>query len=649
MNNILISITLTLLLVALVGMEQTRQTDRPTVPTPDSCTACHTMEAAPLSAGHDVGAMGCSPCHMGNGQAFEKRRAHHGMVSNPGDLRVVDATCGRGGCHPALAARIKTSVMATAAGMLRALDILWGTRGPRDAALLWAEETPRDAPRDYWAKLCAACHLWWPKGRGLGEQRLRGGGCSACHVAGPKPPRLEQTGLFRHSRLTMMVPMENCVRCHNRSARIGLSYQGLAEDNGSGGPHAAGALNPLRLSGGRYAMHIRPDVHFTAGMICIDCHTGTEIMGDGTAHPRLRGQLDVACADCHTPRFMPASSPYTHPAGRDAQTMRATRAEGMRLTALNPALPALRDAPLAYTAARSTPLYALRLKTKPRTSIPGQAVLHRKTDGKALDIPLHNRPQPHHALRGHERLSCQSCHSPLIPQCYGCHVTLRADTTQTDLLLGDETPGRWEERLDHARLRNPGLALRDGRRIVPYSPCEVSVTVAGADGVAIPGLSRSGMTMTPFDPHTTRTRSRTCLDCHLPPTSKSRTAPLAHGKDGMNGPAIRGAHDASSPAITTQFAPKRTAPPNDTTGHRLPESGDRALCEKEMAAIYSVAPCLPCHGRYDDPVYLDFHGARDRIRHGDAPRCGYPAPSIWRNARRTDIQAGDTALSTSTH
>ncbi|WP_461208222.1 hypothetical protein [Desulfocurvus sp. DL9XJH121] len=595
MKNVFAILCLGLMLILLLGTERSLRHGRPATPTADSCAACHTAEPPGISAGHNASAMGCSPCHLGNGLAFDRSRAHHGMVRNPGDLRVVDATCGRGGCHPALAGRVKRSVMATASGMLASLDALWGTQGPRDATLLWAEDSPRDPPRDYWAKLCAACHLWWPKGRGLGEQRLRGGGCTACHAAGPAPPRLENAGAFRHARLTMAVPVDNCVRCHNRSARVGLSYQGLVEDFGSGGPHTDGGLNPLRLSGGRFAARIRPDAHFEAGMACIDCHTGSEIMGDGTAHERLRGQLDVACADCHAPRFLPPPAPGRSPAG-------ARRAEGERLAAMNPALPPLGDAPLAYTAAKGSPLYALRRKSPPKGRIPGEAVLLRKADGKALSIPLHATPQPHHALRGHERLACQACHSPLMPQCRGCHVAWDPQARQTDLLLGRETPGRWTESQDYARLLRPALALRAGGRIAPFSPCEVFVHAAGPSVGPAPEPSRVAVDLASFDPHATRSASRACLDCHLAP------APVPEGRASRYG---------------------------------YPGPGDRALDARERDAVLAVAPCLPCHGTYADAVYQNFAASRTRLRAGDAPRCRCPEPA------RTGTDGG--ALSSCTH
>lgn len=609
---------LLLLLAAVSGVEYARRGARPAGAAADSCTVCHRLEEETLSTGHPAAAMGCSPCHLGNGLAHDKDRAHYGMVKNPGDLRVVDATCGRGGCHPERAARVKTSVMATASGILASLDGLWGTRGPRDAATLWTDEG-RDPPRDYWAKLCAACHLWWPKGRGLGEQRLRGGGCAACHMAGPAGEPPEASGALRHARLVMLPPMENCVRCHNRSARIGLTYQGLAEVHVSGGSRRNTRPDGPRLSGGRLAMRVEPDAHFAAGMACIDCHTGAEVMGDGRAHPGLRGQLDVSCADCHTPRFEAAAD-----AGPDGK---AARAEAERLAALVPALPALDRAPLARTARKGSPLYALRPDAPPHGDVPGRAVLLRKADGKPLPVALHERPKPHHALRGHERLGCQACHSPLMPQCYGCHVTLHPDETQADLLLGRETPGRWRERLDYSRLLGPALGLRGGKRVVPFSPCQVFASTLGRDGAPVVPLARARMAMTSFDPHSTRLRSRTCQDCH----QDTRTLGLGAASlpDG-GGP--RPASTGRAPAPGGLAPLEVFVTPDGRAVQDFPGPGDRPLNGGELAAVLGVAPCLPCHGDYDDPVYRDFAASRMRLFDGGAPACRCPEPARMRRA-----------------
>ena len=44
-----------------------------------------------------------------------------------------------------------------------------------------------------------------------------------------------------------------------------------------------------------------PDVHFAAGMKCMDCHTASEMHGDGTKYSSMKqpGAMEVNCEECH--------------------------------------------------------------------------------------------------------------------------------------------------------------------------------------------------------------------------------------------------------------------------------------------------------------------------------------------------------------
>ncbi|BBD08486.1 multiheme c-type cytochrome [Desulfovibrio ferrophilus] len=547
----------------------------------EGCISCHMARGGLGSAAHDAVTMGCSSCHLGNPHAFEADRAHQGMVVNPGDLRVAAQTCGQRQCHPAMVPAVKHSVMATASGILGALDSLWGIdHGPRNAALLWDQApTVRTAPEQYFAKLCAACHLWWPKGRGRGEQTARGGGCSACHVVSSPGKAFLLAGEFDHCALSMQVPLDNCVRCHNRSARVGLTYQGQWEANGYGTPHTQGTLNARRLSGGRFFQSIPPDAHFQAGMVCIDCHTGTELMGGGLAHRRLRDQLDVACQDCHAPRFS---------SGRDAL------AEAARMAKLNPAVPTFEARAVATTSRGATPLYALQLSTRPgdgpsRQPQNPQALLFRKLDGKPLLLSLPANPAEHHALPGHERLTCQACHSRFMPRCYGCHVQLDPTGRQYDALADEHTSGKWQESASHTRFEDPPLAVDATGRLAPYSPCEVRVDLCPEQGRTPMAPARNAIAF--FDPHSTVPPARTCQDCHL--------ALLGPSLEALGNPAWQAFPD-----------------------------GGRKLNADERRAAAEVTPCLPCHARYDDAVFKDFAASRKRLAVGAATACTAPRTAI---------------------
>ena len=130
------------------------------------------------------------------------------------------------------------------------------------------------------------------------------GGCTNCHISELSGPRQDlEKQAFKHPRLTTRIPNENCLKCHNRSARIGLSYLGRFESDGYGTPFEGGEPGRRRRSGGRFYSEIPPDVHHgKAGLDCIDCHTERGLMGDGNAYGHMEEQVDIRCNSCHDPR-----------------------------------------------------------------------------------------------------------------------------------------------------------------------------------------------------------------------------------------------------------------------------------------------------------------------------------------------------------
>ena len=601
MRDVLLLLCVLLAATALAAADHARDGAR--APASEGCLACHAQVDDPGPA-HPVAALGCSPCHGGDPHSRDKRRAHQGLVDNPGDLRVVDTTCGRDGCHVSQAARVRTSVMTTNAGILAALARLWGVRATdaADRVKVVSETAAYQPGQDYYAKLCATCHFRRRRDLQGGEPGLRGGGCSGCHVVRPAGERDEALTRLEHPRLSMRVPTRNCVRCHNRSARIGLTYQGLLEDDGYGTPHVRGGPGDRRLSGGRHYLHIPADVHFLAGMACIDCHTGREVMGDGTAHRSLKEQLEIACADCHEPRF-------------DGQG--ALPGEAARLARLNTAVPPL-EAASAARSATGSPLYALRLVRAPRGAGPGKAVLYRKLDGEPLEMDWYATPRAHHALPGHERLGCQSCHSPVMPQCYGCHVEQRGDAAQRDNILGAETPGRWIESRSFTRFESPPLGIAHGGSIAPFSPCQVVVSAYDAAGSYDGEASVGRALMSSFDPHSTRLRSRTCLDCHL----DSKALGLGAGRLVRDpGPSVRHTYDAAASGLGWSMAPEQLTGLDGRLAQSFARSGDRPLRPDELRAVLGVAPCLPCHGSYDDSLWAAYARGRQRLRDMTATGC----------------------------
>lgn len=516
----------------------------------EMCLACHTKER--LDPAHDVTILGCSSCHLGNPMATAKEAAHQGIVLNPGDLRVVERTCGVNGCHAIDVPKVKNSLMATNRGIIATLLYYWG-EAPDQNGDYSVEDLIKTGKTslalDYYRKLCATCHLWKQKGDLPGVFGEKGGGCTACHHQ--LNPDLPKEGKDRgHPLLTKKVPIENCVRCHNRSGRIGISYTGDYESENSGAPIENGEPSSHRLADGRQALALPPDIHFTKGMSCIDCHTRNEIMGDGTRHAHFEDQLEISCANCHT---------KSTPGITDKKN---------QLNNINP-------------------------KINP-------PVLTSKLDGK--EHPL-NAPLPMACdYSGHQRLSCQSCHSTWVPQCYGCHVKRDMADTHLDKLTLKETPGWWQEGRSYIRYEQPALGVWNNR-VMPITPgCQDVVTLQDKDGKE--ERSFYSFTMAAIDPHTTQRKGRTCASCHATPKSLGLGLGTVWQKAGL-----WQFTPATEPLETSAGTTPRLDAFVTIDGTPLQKSFRptmRPFNQDELGRILTVGTCLPCHPTIEDTAYHPF-------------------------------------------
>ena len=391
----------------------------------DMCLSCHN-EKPDQAHGRDV--LGCTICHKGNPLAGSAERAHRGLIINPGELAVADRTCGTTGCHPEEVKRTRKSLMATNRGIISTLRYYWGETDSYHEKITideLNEKNIKTPAADYFRKLCATCHTGMTKGALPGFLAEKGGGCTACHSTPPQGADAAK-GIF-HAKITKNVPLHNCVRCHNRSGRIGLTYQGKYESEGYGTPYSEGELSGAQLGDGRYFRQLTPDVHFKAGMVCGDCHTQKEVMGDGKDHSHLQEQLEVRCDSCHAEKVHLEELVSVSQMPYNAWQQQMDQIEPPRL----------------------------RIKKQDnRIVLEGMADrrLHR------LAPPVKSKcMQP-----VHERLTCQACHSTWVPQCYGCHVQNMKGKKQLDKITGMDSWGSWKEFKSFMRFNAPVLGILEG-------------------------------------------------------------------------------------------------------------------------------------------------------------------------------------------
>ena len=214
---------------------------------------------------------------------MDRTHAHAGLIRDPGDLAVVDKTCGK--CHPEVVNQVTRSPMALAAGMINRVRFAFGGQNEPSATYatvcvdkfkevpLWSASS--NLGDDLLRRSCLRCHLYTEGSDRWGEKRGRG--CSACHY--PRGNGLK-TDSCPHV-IVRSAGMTACLKCHN-SNHVGADFVGLYEkDFGQGfvSPFVEGRA-PARIYGAEQHRLI-PDIHYQKGMECMDCHTLESVHGSG--------------------------------------------------------------------------------------------------------------------------------------------------------------------------------------------------------------------------------------------------------------------------------------------------------------------------------------------------------------------------------
>ncbi len=272
------------------------------------CESCH-RGIEHVSASHGS----CVSCHGGNEVAKNKRQAHAGMYGsgNPSNPAYWEKTCGA--CHAYQLGRLKSDLMYTNTGMIRNIQLTWegsdghlyATKGGEvfdgkgSPGLLRNVADLDNLSGELYRKFCSLCHVGIETNDVYSASHAAG--CAACHFPYNNTATYEGRdptvfGKSPYSETHALEPLPGdkvCFRCHNRSGRIALSYDGLYDGNNSMVPTRNGLPGPVMISGPRNASHIVPDVHAAAGMECIDCHTSRDIMGDGYAYENMYLQTEI--------------------------------------------------------------------------------------------------------------------------------------------------------------------------------------------------------------------------------------------------------------------------------------------------------------------------------------------------------------------
>jgi hypothetical protein len=571
-----------------------------------TCAECHRgLELA--SETHPE----CISCHGGNPLAPAVKASHRGMFGpkNPADPKYWEKTCGK--CHPYQLARVRANLMYTNTGMIKNTQATWEGR---DGQLYSTRgETVHDATGnplelksvaqldnlsgELYRKFCSLCHI------GIDSNQVWSGshasGCAACHF--PYNDNATYQGRDRtvkdkwpHSashEIAKLPDNKVCFRCHNRSGRIALSYEGLNDGNNSLVPTRQGEPGPQIISGVRNVTRIQADIHHEKGLECIDCHTSRDVMGDSYAYENMYLQTEIACEDCHgsaseRPRITEISRENDEVLRESAHyPRRMLQGEAMVLTA----------------------------KGRKYSNVfldEGKLWLQGKRSGKLHESKVITGT-PEHTVAGHERMECYACHSRSVAQCYGCHTEYDQRELGFDFIKGVKTLGAFSETEDYRMLYPFPLALNQRGKVSTVTPgCQTFVTVIdplgekALDEYVTLFKGRQQLRFAPFFGHNTGPKAIGCAECHANP------AFLGFGQHVVEGNSIEATliceKSEDKPLdgfLTMQYGQVQAY-------SAITREDSRPLKTAEVKKVLAVNLCLVCHDDPKDPIYqkeLDYN------------------------------------------
>lgn len=291
-------------------------TVRETSARPPGCRGCHPEML--LDTAHDLA---CSRCHGGDDQAADRESAHAGLLRRPAHPARMAENCGP--CHGAQVNTAADSLHFTLQNEVNTVRAAFGAASPlsslTEIPVATETATPLDLADDLLRRRCLACHVY--SSGDTYPETVRGTGCAACH--------LEFADGRMQGHVFVRSPADSqCLHCHYGN-RVGADYHGRFEQDFNWEyrtPYRTDQAHP-RPYGVEYHRLV-PDIHQQAGMACIDCHSGTQLMG-GHGDNRHRDAA-ITCRDCHAPR---QGTPPALPglAWQGEQLLLTTRLAGKKL------------------------------------------------------------------------------------------------------------------------------------------------------------------------------------------------------------------------------------------------------------------------------------------------------------------------------
>ena len=345
--------------------------------------------------------------------------------------------------------------------------------------------------------------------------------------------------------------------------------------------------------------NVQVDVHTARGLDCIDCHTQRDIMGDGNLYSKQHQAVEIRCETCH---------------GDDS-----TYPMISKVTELNDAVIRLSK---HYKGKPNSvgDWMAVSERKKRMTNVKvqnGKMVTIGKQSGRVYNIPLLRDKQIHFIPQHQSRLECTACHSQWVVRCQSCHASMKLG--QVELNISEKTP---------IKIQQPSLMIGPRGKVAPmFAQPERHFSLLDEKGNPVLALGSAGQHRGKYqewhftnpntssgsnlayslNPHSTGTKVRSCESCHLSPET------LGLGKGDLKiGANNTGKNDSLVPlnrldeqTQASVFDPQAKVSMRGEVLAGSHQLKARPFNQKEIVRILRVGNCIPCHYRYDDPIYQD--------------------------------------------
>lgn len=246
-----------------------------------TCIQCHVVE---LDRNHQLA---CTTCHHATDPASTPEQAHQQLLAHPAHPDTAMQTCGT--CHAKQTAASLQSNHFTLASYVNLIRTAFGETTAisslTEIPVAPAAKNLKELGDDMLRRRCLRCHMY-SQGENYPSTQ-HGTGCAACHLS------YQNGKLTSHMFLAKPSDMQ-CLSCHYGN-RVGFDYYGRFEHD-FGDEFRTPFKRPAKKSQpyGLEYHQLVPDIHQQKGMVCIDCHRGSQLMGS-EQHPIAT----VTCASCH--------------------------------------------------------------------------------------------------------------------------------------------------------------------------------------------------------------------------------------------------------------------------------------------------------------------------------------------------------------